>query len=514
MEEVYKLVTTHMTDSVSHNKGINKILQEMYSLDEPAGQLYCGSHTRLGFSSAMDSLVKKVEEDMKISHFTSKFMVALDVSSKNSSVAGLGLDILLKLVAPEYSHKQWNYYSEFTLHLQSRDIQSPLFAYKDQRFGCLSRAAAVLLSLLGELACFLSDNPQIVNKLACLARDLLQLPYLRTIFLVFAALGIHVIEPFFAMTIKTTSTHSSLKIFYQELYDGMDTKVDCTFFDFKEPRFSAVSLELFEGVKSSYGVAVVEAVSRFKLEVGEEAARLVNLVLPEFRKTLARQRRDYGLDPEAFPAEFPVEQQCKNVDDCPVTNLEMERFCGKVDYRESKLKTLRAVSRSMILEKAKEKKGEQSSFRSFKAETMARRELDLAWSEKMKEKFKASADVKQMNSIAMERKRLDKLEKLKKLGGPFTSSSEVEDFLSDSGEDEQAKKVRLKLELQFARDSSTTLPKNDPIFKMMITQPNKRRRDKTADEFGESLMIFLGKKTDQEMMDYSVFKSTIEKFTA
>ena len=99
MEEVYKLVTTHMTDSVSHNKGINKILQEMYSLDEPAGQLYCSSHTTLGFSSAMDSLVKKVEEDMKISHFTSKFMVALDVSSKNSSVAGLGLDILLKLVA-------------------------------------------------------------------------------------------------------------------------------------------------------------------------------------------------------------------------------------------------------------------------------------------------------------------------------------------------------------------------------------------------------------------------------
>ena len=79
MEEVYKLVTTHMTDSVSHNKGINKILQEMYSLDEPAGQLYCGSHTTLGFSSAMDSLVKKVEEDMKISHFTSKFMVALAI---------------------------------------------------------------------------------------------------------------------------------------------------------------------------------------------------------------------------------------------------------------------------------------------------------------------------------------------------------------------------------------------------------------------------------------------------
>ena len=69
----------------------------------------------------------------------------------------------------------------------------------------------------------------------------------------------------------------------------------------------------------------------------------------------------------------------------------MERFCGKVDYRVTKLKTLEAVSKSMILEKAKEKAGKKSSFRSFKQETLARREVDLAWSEKMKEKFKEHA---------------------------------------------------------------------------------------------------------------------------
>ena len=77
----------------------------MYSLDEPAGQLFCGSHTTLGFSNAMDKVVGKIEDDMKISQVTIKFMVSLDISSENSSVAGLALDILLKLVAPEYSHK-------------------------------------------------------------------------------------------------------------------------------------------------------------------------------------------------------------------------------------------------------------------------------------------------------------------------------------------------------------------------------------------------------------------------
>ena len=95
------MVSTHMTDSVEHNKGFTKILQEMYSLDEPAGQLFCGSHTTLGLSSAMDKIVRMIEEDMKMSHITSKFMVGLDVDSKNSTVAGTALDIMLMLIAPE-----------------------------------------------------------------------------------------------------------------------------------------------------------------------------------------------------------------------------------------------------------------------------------------------------------------------------------------------------------------------------------------------------------------------------
>ena len=511
VEEVYKLVSAHMTDSVEHNKGFNKILQELYSLEEPAGQLFCGSHTTLGFSNCMDKFVGKVEEVMKISQVTSKFMVGLDISSKNSSVAGLALDIMLKLVAPEYNHKMWNYYKQFTLYLETHDIEPLMFAYKDQRFGCLSRAAAVLIFLYEPLGNFLSDNPQIVNKLACLARELLQLPYLKTIFLVFASLGIHIIEPFFAKTIQTTSTHSSLKNFYQELYDGMNTKVDGTFFNFTQPQFSAVSQNMFDGVKKSYGSIVVESLTNLSAEYGEDAAKLVNMLLPEMRKVLGRQRRDYGLDQAAFPVEFLVEKQAENVDDCPVTNLEMERFCGKVDYREKKLKTLAAVSRSMILDKQQQKEGETSSFRSFKAETIARRELDLEWSEKMKQKFKENADMKQITSMQKERKRLDQLEKLKHLGGPFTDASDVDKYLKDSEISPKNKKDRMKMELQFARDSSTTLPKVDPLFRVMVTMPNKKKRDKTAEEFGEALMAFLGRREDQISMDYSVFRTSLDK---
>ena len=36
------------------------------------------------------------------------FMVDIEADSMHGSFAGQALDMMLKLVAPEYSHKQWN----------------------------------------------------------------------------------------------------------------------------------------------------------------------------------------------------------------------------------------------------------------------------------------------------------------------------------------------------------------------------------------------------------------------
>ena len=178
-KEVYSNVSVHMTDSVSHNKGIAKELQTLYDLDKPAGQLFCGSHTTLGFSSSLNKKVSIIESDMKIDQVLSKFMVSMELDSKNGSLAGQAMDMCLKLVAPEFSHKQWNYYKQYTSFLQQEQVTISLFSYKDNRFGCLSRAAGVLLHNLPHLDLFLSLNPHINNKLACLVRELLDLPYLK-----------------------------------------------------------------------------------------------------------------------------------------------------------------------------------------------------------------------------------------------------------------------------------------------------------------------------------------------
>ena len=72
-------------------------------------------------------------------------------------------------------------------------------------------------------------------------------------------------------------------------------------------------------------------------------------------------------------------------------------------------------------------------------------------------------------------------------------------------------KERMKLEIQYARDTSTLLPKADPLFRIRKTLANGKQKDKNSTEFGESLKVFLGRKGDQKGLDYNKFQQSLEK---
>ena len=113
LESLASKLDTLMTDSVKHNKSVNTILASLYSLDTIPGQIFCGSHTVLGFSDKMDKIVSKIEENMKLELIVTKFMVAVDFRSKHHSLTYQALDICLKLMAPKYVKKQRNYYKQY-----------------------------------------------------------------------------------------------------------------------------------------------------------------------------------------------------------------------------------------------------------------------------------------------------------------------------------------------------------------------------------------------------------------
>ena len=99
------------------------------------------------------------------------------------------------------------------------------------------------------------------------------------------------------------------------------------------------------------------------------------------------------------------------------------------------------------------------------------------------------------------------------MGGPFTDAGEVKLYLCQDIA-QSGRKKRMKLELQFARDSSTLLPKIDQLFRVQVTLPTGKRRDKTPEEFGEAVQCFLGKKGDRDKLEYSKFHDSLEKLVS
>ena len=283
-------------------------------------------------------------------------------------------------------------------------------------------------------------------------------------------MGIHLVEPFYSLTIADGATHTELGDFYRELHNSLLNKeVGVDILSLTDPIFAGTSHELFESVKKSYGANVLEVVKEVAEEQKDDVVLLINHMRHDLAVTLARQRRDYGLDPENFPPQFPVEDQADVVDDCPTNNMDMERLMGLTDQRLKKLQTLPAASRSILLKKTRElfEAKKSSNFRSFSEQVEAKRELEVEWNSKLAAKMKSDSERRQESALSQERKRILALEKLKEDNGPFTNAEQVDEYLG-SPLSEKIKQARMKKELVFARDSSTTLPRTDPIFKIQV----------------------------------------------
>ena len=55
------------------------------------------------------------------------------------------------------------------------------------------------------------------------------------------------------------------------------------------------------------------------------------------------------------------------------------------------------------------------------------------------------------------------------------------------------------------------LPKVDPICRIEKTLPNRKRCDKTGEEFAEALMVYLGEKGDRIGLEYNRFQECLAK---
>ena len=126
-------------------------------------------------------------------------------------------------------------------------------------------------------------------------RSFLNVEYFKPAFVVFAALGIHLVEPFYSTTITVGATHLSLSIFYKSIYRQMERNITAEFFKFDMPWFDNVSDKMFQAEKKAYGLDVIAAIIETASMYMDDCIKLCNFIMPELRIVLSRQRRYYDI---------------------------------------------------------------------------------------------------------------------------------------------------------------------------------------------------------------------------
>ena len=118
-----------------------------------------------------------------------------------------------------------------------------------------------------------------------------------------------------------------------------------------------------------------------------------------------------------------------------------------------------------------------------------------------------------------DREKLEEYRKKRDSQFQYKYIQDIEEMLTEDGSfcyssEEEGPPTKMKLKVSYARDTSTLLPKADPLFKIRKVDVKGKQRDKTAMEFGESLAVLLGRKADRKAMDYSTFKECLTKMVA
>ena len=509
-EELYSTVDVHMTDSTAHNKGISKILANTFDRENEAGQIFCDSHTVLGFDRGISKVLNRIEEKMGMTNIFNSFLLDVDIDQRKDTVAMSTVSWTLSLFGPDNINKPWNYYKDFRIYLEQKEKSIHLFLLKEARFGALSRSAAIMCYHWDDFFSFLSSHDYITNKLACLVRDALSLEYVKVVVSVVAIVGMQIITPYHAMTISKTATHSKLKVMFESLYEELTSKeINCDFFQLEQPAFSVVSQSLFKDVKENYGIDVVQSVKKITNIHMTDCISLAAKILPELASVLSMQRGKYYNFGE-FATEYHVFDQCENIDLTPVHNLQMERQCGDTDQRLKKKPNINTVSRGTVLKETKFlRKDISSEYRSMGPVVKIMDNIKATWKKRQLELEKIGLTRKEAYNLHVENRKLNILEKLKERGGPFTSSEQIDDYLQ-SQEDDKAKINRLRDEVVYARDTSSSLPKANPVFRIFQTTEGRKRKMFTVEQFGNNLKILLGKKNQRNTVTLADFQKALK----
>ena len=379
---------------------------------------------------------------------------------------------------------------------------------KKERFNRLVYAAAVTIHHGEDILSFLDKFEHVTNSLACIVRALQNVECLQVMILAVAIIGQHLHEGFLSLTYYGTVNFEKSIPAMQRLYVDLTTCNPEDLLDLSRPAFKFISEKRYKSYLWNQDTisSIKEAISANRAEV----TKVIKLMLPKLAEGWHRQRGDvFGFgDYDKNSPKLLLNKDIKILNQAPVSNMDAERQVGRVNYELSVrgAKELDTASSSIV-------KGQSfdliegkdiNSFGEFRKLSGQVRALVRAWKGEQENLVDASLSNKEKENIHVDVRRNKDLEELKKAGGPFTSSTEVKEYLEKDSIAVEIKSKRLYTEVRYCRDTSS-LPKSSDIFRL-------KRKYKTLpiDEYATNLCIYLDKIQSNASATMDDFRSVLD----
>ena len=127
---------------------------------------------------------------------------------------------------------------------------------------------------------------------------------------------------------------------------------------------------------------------------------------------------------------------------------------------------------------------------------------------KWKVKQKDLQEINLNNLLHVEKRKLANLDSIRAQGGPFSSAEEIDNYLLTTDDNLKTKTNLMRDKVTYARDTSSSLPKNSPVFRIITTEGGKRKLP-TPEQFAQNLKLLLGKKNQRNNIKLADFQRVL-----
>ena len=272
-QSLWSKVDFVMTDSVSHNRGVEEIMSKALEVDHLPSHLLCNVHPSLMFVRETLKLFVEVDSTLTPEKIYAGF--AITVTDQQISVFQNCVDCTLRLISRDFNHKAWNKAEEFEMFLAPQKLT--IKRLQMERFNSLVFSSATFLLVDPKVTEFLDKYEHITNQLACLVRSFKTLDYIRVLAAVVVALGSHLILPYISLTSSATSTQDKLMLAFPALYNDLTTVNAKEMMNLDKPAFKFISAERFE--KSNFPEELLVPARQVLSENQQLATQVLKLLL-------------------------------------------------------------------------------------------------------------------------------------------------------------------------------------------------------------------------------------------